>query len=86
MVCKLQSADCDHAMCQGVHSALISANMTCNFMFAGARPVGGARNRGVRARRAKAASCCIDSQLLHRLFGNVPKINLAGQTAEHSVV
>ncbi len=54
-------------------------------MCAGARPVGGARDRGVRARRAKAASCCIDCISHERLSGNVPRIYLTGQTAEHSV-
>ncbi len=47
--------------------------------------MGGARNRGVRARRAKAASCCIDCIVHEHLSGNVPKIYLAGQTTEHSV-
>ena len=49
--------------------------------------MGGARNRGVRARRAKAASCCIDRTItIHeRLSGNVPDIYQTGPTAEHGV-
>ncbi len=49
--------------------------------------MGRARDRGVRAGRAKAASCCIDCTItIHeRLSGNVPNIYQIGPTAEHGV-